>query len=190
MKLLFHFAYTNFSNTYVVGPEEPGNAILIDPGVMDIQLLDLIEYHHYYVKYILATHAHKGHINGMGTIRKIYKADLYSGSESIFDVPSHRLQHGDRINLDGIEVEAIGVPGHTGNSLAYKINNMIFTGDALSAGTVGSTVHNIAEELNIKSIREKILSLDESNLIFPGHGPPSSVKIERRFNPFLGGESV
>jgi glyoxylase-like metal-dependent hydrolase (beta-lactamase superfamily II) len=185
MKLLFHFAYTNFSNTYIVGPEEPGNAILIDPGVMDIQLLDLIEHHNYYVKYIFATHAHKGHINGMGTILKIYRAEIYSGSDSIFDFPSHKLQHGEIVNLDGIEVEVIALPGHTGSSLAYKIKNMIFTGDALSAGTVGSTVHNVAEELNRKSVIDRVLSLDESNLIFPGHGPPSSVKIERQFNPFL-----
>lgn len=185
VKLLFHFAYTNFSNTYIIGPEGPGNAILVDPGVMDIQLLDLIEQHNYYVKYIFATHAHKGHIAGLGTLLKVYKADLYSGKDSIFDVPSHRLQHGDRLVLDGIEVEVIGLPGHTVGSLAYKINNMVFTGDALAAGNVGETLHAAADELNLKSIKEWILSLDDSTLLFPGHGPPSSVKIESQFNPFL-----
>jgi glyoxylase-like metal-dependent hydrolase (beta-lactamase superfamily II) len=116
---------------------------------------------------------------------KIYRAELYCGSDSILDYPAHRLQHGDTIEREGIQVEVIGLPGHTGNSLGYKINNMIFSGDALAAGTVGETIHNYAEEVNKDAIRRRILSYEDHYLIFPGHGPPSSVSSEKRFNTFL-----
>lgn len=185
MKLLFHFAYTNFSNTYVVGPEKPGNALIIDPGVIDNQLLHLIEHHGYYIKYIFATHLHHGHISGIGTLLKIYQAQLYSGSDSILGYPAHRLQHGDKVDLEEIEVDVIGLPGHTGDSLGYIIENMIFSGDALAAGTIGETIHSYAGDVNKDAIRRRILSQDDTALIFPGHGPPSSVNIEKRFNPFL-----
>jgi len=185
MKLFFHFAYTNLSNTYLIGPEDNGDAIIIDPGVMDIKLLGIIEGHGYYIRNILLTHAHEGHAMGLKTLLRIYKADIYSGCDKIMGIPAKKIQHGDTLALDNFTVDVIGLPGHTGDSLSYKIKDMVFTGDALGAGTVGPTVHGYAHAMNINSLNERILSLDENLLIFPGHGPPSTVKAEALFNSYL-----
>ncbi len=182
MKLFFHFAYTNFSNTYILGPEKPGKAILIDPGVMDIHLLDMIERNGYYISHILVTHGHEGHIQGIPTLKKIYDAVIYGGTERIFNYPVTKLVHGDRLTLSGMDIGIIGLPGHTSTSLAYKIDDMVFTGDALSAGTVGSTIHSFAHEINVQSIQDHILSMEDHVLIFPGHGPPTTVESEKMFN--------
>ena len=185
MKLFFYFAYTNFSNTYIVGPEEPGDALIIDPGVMDIKLLELIERNGYYIRYIILTHAHEGHAKGISTLLRIYDADIYSGKDKIMNIQSSIAKHGDILKLGDFTISVIGLPGHTSDSLAYKINDMIFTGDALGAGTVGPTVHSYAHALNVQSLNERILSLDEKLPIFPGHGPPTTVRAERAFNHYI-----
>ena len=72
MKFFSYFSVTGFSNSYIIGPDEGGNAILIDPGIFDVPLLNLIEDNKLYVKYILLTHSHESHISGLKTLLKVY----------------------------------------------------------------------------------------------------------------------
>ena len=88
MKLYFHFAVFGFSNTYLIGNEDGGDAILVDPGVMDIELLRLIESNNFHIKHILITHSHTAHISGLETLKKIYDFQIYS-KNSVF--PSTKI---------------------------------------------------------------------------------------------------
>jgi glyoxylase-like metal-dependent hydrolase (beta-lactamase superfamily II) len=185
MKLFFHFAVVGFANTYLLGPEEGGNALLIDPGMMDEGLLNLIEGNGYYVHSILLTHGHPSHIQGIKTLLKIYDAEIYSHTDSIYGHPSRALSDGDRFRTCGIDVETISIPGHSADSLVYHIGGMIFTGDVLAAGRVGSTNDSYTRALLLRSISEKLFHLPDSTLIFPGHGPPSSLKAEKMYSPDL-----
>jgi hydroxyacylglutathione hydrolase len=182
MKLFFHFAVIGFSNIYLLGPDEPGDAILIDPGIMDVGLLKMIENHGYYIKSVLVTHSHTAHIHGLKTLMKIYNPDIYASSLQIFDYPCHHVMGGDSLHLSGCKIDVIDVPGHSNDSLVYKIDNLVFAGDVLSAGSIGSTPNGYARALLLSSIREKIFPLGENCVIFPGHGPPTTLAVEQLTN--------
>ncbi len=185
MKVFFHFSVIGFSNTYLVGNED-GDAILIDPGHMDLQLLELIESNHYRLKHILLTHRHASHTAGIGTLLKIYDADIYSYSTfGSFDAQYHSIAHGDTLSLAGVEIKCLHVPGHSSDSVVFIIDQAMFTGDVLLSGRVGSTDSKLSHSLLIRSIREQLLTLDDRMIIFPGHGAPSTLKIEKMFNEDL-----
>ncbi len=182
MKIFFHFSVIGFSNTYLIGNDH-GDAILIDPGHMDIQLLDLIESNHYYIRHILITHRHESHTKGIGTLLKIYDADIYAYSAFGFsDFSIHPIPLNQPLLLSGIPVECRLVPGHSNDSIVFIIDKAMFTGDVLLSGRIGKTDSKLSHSLLLRSIKEQLLPLDDRMLIFPGHGAPSTLKIEKMFN--------
>ena len=187
MKLYLHFAVVGFSNTYLVGPDHGGDAILIDPAVMDIELLKLIEGNGFYIRHILITHNHNSHTDGIRTLKKIYDFDIYCGSSPKAPRDSIKLTDRKVLNLGGIEVEPILVEGHSPDSFLFNINNMLFTGDALAAGKLGTAPNYQARALLLESLRSRVLAMKGNPLIFPGHGPPSTLESELKFNPYLNG---
>lgn len=180
MKVLKHFSIYGKANSYIVGPEKGGDAILIDPGVMDIHMLNLIEDNNYYIKSILVTHRHFHHIEALKTILKIYNADIYSYYSQIGEFTSNSLMDGESINLSGITVESIHIPGHSPDSLVYKIGENLFVGDVLSAGLLGKTEGKVEEEMLLDGVESKIMTLEDHIMVFPGHGPPSILETEKK----------
>ena len=185
MKIFFHFSVIGFSNTYLVGNTGGGDAILIDPGHMDIKLLKLIEENNFYIKYILLTHRHPSHTEGLRTLMKIYDSEIYANSPFIMDYKVNTLSDGSSITLSDIPISASLIPGHSSDSLVYKIQDALFTGDVLMSGRLGSTNSSLSRSLLIRSIQEKILPLDDNTLIFPGHGAPTTLFVEKMINPIL-----
>ncbi|MDA3955560.1 MBL fold metallo-hydrolase [Oceanispirochaeta sp.] len=177
MKLFNHFAAVGFSNTYLVGGDSGGEALLIDPGVMDVPLLELIEKNDYYIKHILITHSHWNHYGGVNTLLKIYNAQVYSAIPFLENQPCHVLKEG-KYEFTGQEVEVIPVRGHSDDSLVYKIGHFYFTGDILSAGRTGTTPDKVSREKLFLELKEKIFSRDFHGIVLPGHGPPSTIKAE------------
>ncbi|MAG13186.1 MAG: hypothetical protein CMN78_01180 [Spirochaetales bacterium] len=183
MKVFFHFSVAGFSNSYLLGPDTGGDAILIDPGVMDGALLNLVEGKGYYVRDILFTHSHTSHVSGLRTIMKIYDCTIYAAADQIVGFPCNRLSGGDTIELSGFTVGALSVRGHSRDSIVYVIDNCLFTGDVMGAGTIGSTPNGYAQELLINQIRQEIFALKDQYSLFPGHGAPSTLEVERTLNP-------
>ena len=188
MKFFSLFSRLGFSNAYLVGPDEGGDAILVDPGVFDASLLQAVEANRLYVRSILITHAHNAHINGIRSLLKVYKAEIYANQPSVLDFPAHHVQDGDILQLGELRVSVIETPGHSIDSLCFKIDHLVFTGDTLSAGGKGTTRDGYARGLLLESVRRKILPLGDEVLLFPGHGPPTKVGIEKLYNPLLGEE--
>ena len=91
-KLFFHFSVEGFSNCYLLGPENGGDAVIFDPGVFDLNLLELIENNNFYIRSVFITHDHNSHINGLKTLMKIYEAEIYSASKSIFGYKSGKYR--------------------------------------------------------------------------------------------------
>ncbi len=193
MRLFVHFSVTIFTNTYLVGPDEGGDAILIDPGMMDIQLLKLIEGGSYRIRSILLTHANQDRLHGVKTLLKIYDAELYSNRPRIYDCDCHKLSDGDLLSLSGLNVEAMDVSGRAGDSLVYRMGDLLFTGDLLGAGRVAKSLNRYARSLLVSSIRERVLTLGDRIAILPAYGPPTTVGVERATNPLFnethGGQS-
>ena len=82
-------------------------------------------------------------------------------------------------------VHYMSVPGHTADSVVYKIENVIFTGDVLSAGSIGSTNSSYSEYILRSNIEQKIFSQQDGTIIMPGHGPPTTLGALKAFFPGL-----
>jgi glyoxylase-like metal-dependent hydrolase (beta-lactamase superfamily II) len=186
MRFFSLFSRLGFSNTYLVGPDDGGDAILVDPGIFDAPLLQAVEGNGLYVRSILVTHAHNAHINGIRSLLKVYGADIYANQPSVLDFPAHHVQDGDSLSLGGFTVRVIETPGHSIDSLCFMLGHIVFTGDTLSAGAMGATRDGYARGLLLEIVRRRILPLGDEVLLFPGHGPPTKVGIEKLYNPLLG----
>lgn len=184
VKVFFHFAVIGFSNTYIVGHSNGGKALLIDPGVMDINLLNLIEKNNFYIEAILVTNTHEAHIFGIKTLKRIYSASIYCGLSSLYDFPCSLVKDGQTFTVADFNIEVHQVMGHIQESMVYRINNnLLFTGDAIGAGRIGDSPNEYAKKVLETTIHDKILPLENDIFIFPGHGPPTTLEIEKKYNP-------
>ena len=84
--------------------------------------------------------------------------------------------------MAGFPVEALSVPGHSPDSMVYRIDRLLFTGDSLHAGLIGRTLSPFNARLLVEKLKEKVLSQDDDCVVLPGHGPPSTVGTERASN--------
>jgi glyoxylase-like metal-dependent hydrolase (beta-lactamase superfamily II) len=193
-------------NCYIVGCDETQQVAVIDPGGDAPQLLAEIEQYAWKVQYIINTHGHIDHIGGNAAIKRatgakilIHAADaerLINPNSSLalmaggkFDsVPADQLlQDGDRIQIGNtVELKVIHTPGHTPGGICLQTGDIIFVGDTLFRDSVGrSDFPGGSHSQLIKSIKERLLTLPDDMVAYPGHGPATTIGYERQYNPFL-----
>jgi len=182
MRLYFHYCSFGFSNCYVLGEERSMDALIIDPGSMDDQLLEYIESNNFNPKAVLITHDHIGHVCGLRTLMRIYQPEVFAINSQVMDVKTRLIKDGDKIAVGPFTVEVISIPGHSADSVVYHIGSLLFTGDVLTVGLVGNTDSSYGAATQMNKLRSRLLSLPGDYTIFPGHGPPSTLEAERRFN--------
>jgi hydroxyacylglutathione hydrolase len=182
MKIYHHYSLYGFSNVYLVGNDETKEAMIIDPAEMNAALLGHIEKNGYALRSVFITHNHNHHVRGLKTLRKIYDAQVYAANAQIMGFQARALRDGESVQTCGFTVDAISVPGHSPDSLVFRVGGILFTGDALHAGLVGKTLSNYNTVTLADRIRTKILDQADEFVILPGHGPPSTVGTERSFN--------
>ncbi|MCL2704758.1 MAG: MBL fold metallo-hydrolase [Spirochaetaceae bacterium] len=185
MKLFTLYNLEGNINTYLVGLESGGEAIIIDPGHIDLYLLNLLEDNNYYIKSILITHDHEHHTKGVKTLMRIYDPLIYSKRAMIYDYPTTTITVNSVLNICGLDITVIEIPGHSDDSLVFRIRNALFTGDILSAGKIGYTPNSVTRRLLQDNIKKNIFSIKEDLIIFPGHGPPTTIRAEKEFNSFM-----
>lgn len=182
MTVFFHYSLYGCANVYLVGNDETKEAIIVDPASFTVGLLKFIEDKDFDIKTVLLTHNHQHHINGLRTLLKIYDATVYA-SNAMIDAPGTQIIHdGEIIQTCGITVEALSVPGHSADSMAFRIGKLVFTGDSLHAGLIGKTLSQYGLSLLKEQLGLKIFTLPDDCILLPGHGPPSSVGTEKLFN--------
>jgi hydroxyacylglutathione hydrolase len=189
------------ANCYVLGCESSKQAIIIDPGGDYQKIIACLEEEGLQPKIIVNTHGHIDHIGANDKfnlpiyIHKLdaaYLTDSAKNLSALFGPPyvsppaSRLLKDRDKIELGEISLEVIHTPGHTPGGICLKTDNIVFTGDSLFCEGIGRTDFPAAsEEQLIKSIKEKIFTLDDSVTIYPGHGPCSTIGREKKENSFL-----
>ncbi|HOE09679.1 MAG TPA: MBL fold metallo-hydrolase, partial [Treponemataceae bacterium] len=171
-----------FSNCYVVTNPETKTALIIDPGKITKEILEQIEKDRYSLEAVLITHNHESHLRGLSTIRKIYRPQIFAADYEVAGNDTQVLKGDGIIKAAGLTVGHMSVPGHTPDSMVYKIGKVLFTGDALSASMLGTTNNAYAEKMLLSNVHNKILTQHDDTIIMPGHGPPSSVAAEKLFN--------
>jgi len=187
MKLFYQYCSFGFSNCYVIGTDriKPGQqnaAVIIDPGSIENVILDTIENNNMDVKAVLITHDHLSHVRGLRTLMRIYNIEVFAVNQSILDHKTTVVKDGDKLFIGGFTVEVISIPGHSSDSVVYRVGDMLFTGDVLTAGLVGSTASAYGAATQMNNLRSRLLSLPGDYIVLPGHGPPSTLEAERRFN--------
>jgi glyoxylase-like metal-dependent hydrolase (beta-lactamase superfamily II) len=184
VKLFFHYCSYGFSNCYVLGSEAPDQrgALIVDPAVMDEQILHFLEKNDYPLLGVLVSHDHIKHVRGLRTLKRIYETEVFAINPHINEHRTVMVRDGDSLSIGPFNVEVIAVPGHSSDSTVFRIDRLLFTGDSLSAGLVGRTASSYGAAVQIAALRSKILSLPGDFTILPAHGPPSTLEAERRYN--------
>jgi glyoxylase-like metal-dependent hydrolase (beta-lactamase superfamily II) len=187
VKLFVHYCTFGLTNCYILGTDFEGDgasrdAVIVDPGNMDETVLRLIEDNNYTLRGILITHDHLNHVHGLRTLKRIYDVPIYGMNPVIRDYNTIMVRDGETVTIGPFGAEIIGVPGHSADSAVYKIGRLLFSGDALSAGMAGSTASSYAAANQLSALRSKVLALPGDYTVLPGHGPPTTLEAERRFN--------
>lgn len=182
MKIFYHLNPEGFSNTYVIANEKTKDVIIIDPGAMNEEIIEQIEANEFKLTAVLITHNHGSHVNGLKTLLKIYSPRIYGADWGIAGKDTTVLNGDGKLRLAGMTVHYMTLPGHTADSMIYKIGTVLFTGDSITAGRIGSTNSSYSSHILRQNINERILSQQENTIIMPGHGPPSSVGAEKYCN--------
>ncbi len=188
-------------NCYLVGSDKTREAAIIDPGDNYPSIKRAIDKLKLTPKFIINTHGHADHIGADDKfnlpiyIHKLDRECLVNPDKNLsamlglaLSVKSaiKVLEDNDILSLEDLKLEIIHTPGHTPGSICIKVDGVVFTGDTLFLGGVGRTdLPGASEESLFKSIRDKLLVLDNETVIYPGHGPDSTIGREKERNPFL-----
>ena len=182
MKIYFHMNVDFFSNSYIIVNEETNEAVLVDPGKITKEMINQLEDNHYTPAAVLVTHNHEEHLRGLKTFLKIYECPVYAAESKVLGIQTNVIHGEGKLTLAGLEVEYFPVPGHTPDSMVFKVGSVLFTGGVIGAGTIGETNSNYSKMILKKGIEQKILTQSEDTTIMPGYGPLTTVAAERSFN--------
>jgi len=197
-------------NCTILGDPVSKDAIVVDPGDEVAKVLKALEQHGLRCRTILNTHTHIDHVGANEELKQRTGARLmlHERDLPLYDnlrvqsewmggvVPpplrasvDEHVHHGDKVTAGALTAEVIHTPGHTPGSLCFHVEGLeplLLSGDTLFAGSVGRTdLWGGDYDLEIESIRTRLLGLDDATRVIPGHGPATTIGRERRHNPFL-----
>lgn len=194
-------------NCYLVADRRTRETIIIDPGEESARFLAELHRRGWTLQAIWLTHAHVDHIMGVGAVRAATGAPihLHPLDRPIYDAlpqygawigarldpappPDHALNPGQILHVGGFDFEVRFTPGHSPGSVSFLGHDMIFGGDVLFSGSIGRTDLPGGDSATLMaSIHSQFLSLPDSTLVYSGHGPDTTIGVERLTNPFLTG---
>lgn len=195
--LIFHQLFEKESSTYtyLLADPETKEAVLIDPVIETVERdFNFLKELGLNLKIILDTHVHADHITGSGELRKLTGAKNGLASNYETTCADLQIKEGDKIKFGNHSIEVLATPGHTAGCLSYKLNNMLFTGDALLIRGCGRTDFQQGSSENLfQSVREKLFNFEDDTIVYPAHDykgfTHSTIGLEKRLNPRLN-ESI
>ncbi len=196
-------------NCFILADEKTKEAVVIDPGDDAGDILKIIKEKGLKVKYLVNTHAHFDHVGANKALKEATGAELLLheadapvlatvsnqsrsfGMSPVVSPPADRyVKQGDVLTAGEVSLKVLHTPGHTPGGISLLEEGMVFTGDALFAGSIGRTDFPGGDLLTlIRSIRTQLMTLPDETKVFSGHGPATTIGDERRENPFLNRES-
>lgn len=198
-------------NCTILGDPASGEAIVVDPGDEVEKILAALRRHGLRCTAILNTHAHIDHVGANQPLKEATGAPvmLHTADRPLYD--NLRMQaewmgglvkeppraevapvaDGDRVTAGAVSAHVLHTPGHTPGSICFHVEEgspLLLSGDTLFAGSIGRTdLWGGDFDQEIHSIRTRLLTLDDTTRVIPGHGPETTIGWERRRNPFLNG---
>ncbi len=192
-------------NTYLVF-DDSNEAFIVDPGGYSQQLVEFIKAKHLYVKYIILTHGHADHIGGVEEMLKVFpetKIIAHKKAKELLTDPAKNASNelffrpitleadiyvsdSDTKTVGNMELKFIYTPGHTKGGMCILIPGILFSGDTIFNASIGRTdFYGGSFEEIVNSIKQKIFTLPNDTVIYPGHMESTTVQFEKRYNPFV-----
>jgi hydroxyacylglutathione hydrolase len=200
-----------YKNGFVIGCDDTREAIFIDPGDEVSDLLAIVENRRLTVRLILLTHAHVDHVSGVARAKRatgarvgVHRDDLFLYTAAVQQglsigygleeppPPDFFLAEDEPCGFGTCEVRVHHTPGHSPGGVCFRTvrpgtgETHLFVGDTLFAGSIGrADLSGGNYETLIASIRNVLFALGDSSIVHPGHGPDTTIRLERETNPFL-----
>jgi hydroxyacylglutathione hydrolase len=198
------------TNCYVAFCSDKLDAVVIDPG-FDTQreaeeIFKFIKENKLKVKYVIDTHGHPDHTCGNAAVKSrfnvpicIHERDAYMLGETGKETAEYfgynctsppadvLLKDGAVVEFGYCTLKALDSPGHSEGSLLLQGDRALFTGDTLFQGSIGRTDFPASDDNAMYTSLRKLTCLRENLTVYPGHGPPTTLKQEKQTNPFLIG---
>lgn len=193
------------TNCYIV-IDDYGSAVVIDPADNAERIKREIDTNHAVLEKIILTHGHYDHFGALCDLRDMYEnIKVYAhenskevlgdenvnlsvaiGGKKAVEQADVCLKDGDKIPFSDLEFEVLHTPGHTSDSMCLRLNNIIFSGDTVFKQSIGRSDFPTGDmDTEIKSIKSKLLPLDDDIILYPGHGESTTIGYERQRNPYL-----
>jgi glyoxylase-like metal-dependent hydrolase (beta-lactamase superfamily II) len=193
------------TNCYVI--ERQGEAIIVDPGDEPERILRFIKDINTEPSAIVATHAHFDHVLGVDHLSRVLRIPFLLHREDLpilesmqnrarqfagIEVPKPPkvdgfLEDGEDLSLGSQTIRVLHTPGHSPGSISLHSDGYVMTGDALFNQSIGRTDLPGGDfDTLIRSIKEKLFMLNDETIVYPGHGPETSISDEKLANPFVG----
>ena len=211
------------TSCYVLATASRSECIVVDPGLGALDgVRDLVAEHHLKPVAAVLTHGHLDHMFSVAPLCAGYDATCWVhpddrsllanplagmspdteallaqlGAGTVFTEPDdvRLLADGARVEVAGLELDALHAPGHTAGSTMFRsayppdedVDSLLFSGDVLFAGSVGRTdLPGGSADAMVRSLRDKVLPLPDEVVVLPGHGPQTTMAAERAGNPYL-----
>lgn len=193
-------------NSYLLLDENAARAVFIDPGAEGSRLLAALGASGARLEAIWLTHAHVDHVGAVAAIKRAHDVPIYMhpDGESLYrsavdhgrmfgmsieePPPVDRwLADGDTLHVGTLSFAVMHAPGHAPGHVVIHGHGVAFVGDCLFAGSVGRTDLPLADGAQLAASLERICALGDDVVVYPGHGPPTTIGHERTHNPFLNG---
>ena len=196
-------------NCYIIGDEDSGVGVVVDPGDEAARIALAVEQANLDVGSIIVTHAHIDHVGAVAALVDEYTCPVLMHAESepmlkqlptqaimmglkLGKVPAvdRHIGDGDVLEVGELRLRSLYTPGHAPGHLAFYVEDqgLVLSGDALFAGSVGRVdLPGGSMEVLMRSIEERLLTLPDETTVYPGHGPQTTIGNERTSNPFLQG---
>jgi len=192
------------ANCYIIHTED-GDGLVVDPAGDVDEIVKYLEDSSVKVGAIVLTHGHGDHIGGVLELKELLDVPVMVHSDDEDMVknsalnlstsmpmgevnfkPDILLNDGDDIPLGDRSVKVIHTPGHTKGGICLLVDGILITGDTLFQGSIGRTdLYGGDFDTLMISIVEKLMILPDDTVVYPGHGGPSTIGVERRNNPFI-----
>lgn len=193
-------------NSYLVTDPVTKRAVLIDPGAEGERLIEMVRASGATLDAIWLTHAHIDHIGAIADIKRVWDVPvhLHPADRPLYDrgavqaavyglrieqppAPDRELAEGDVLTLGSLRFDVLHVPGHAPGHVAFVAEGQMLGGDLLFAGSIGRTDLPFSDPERMIESLERVSALPDETVVYPGHGPATSIGQERATNPFLTG---
>ena len=182
------------TNCYIIRQAGSKTCCVIDPGYEPDRVLSKAEQLGLEIEAILLTHGHFDHVGGVKTIAAETACRVFLCSQELSLPPmltagklfyTDTYDEGDTLSLAGLTISVLRTPGHTPGSVCLLVNDVMFSGDTLFAGSIGRTDFPGSSPEAMEESLAKLKAIPEDLAVFPGHGSSTALSREKKYNPYL-----